>query len=471
MDKLNYKSNIILEKEYVNILLYVMENYTLLSTRSEEGILFCYNGKIEIHIGIKPNNNFSIGMHVGNLPMNDVLRDYFPIQINHALQGLRFISCGRPLLSKLAINELVQVFDKSIWFNIIVIEVVMSVLACNVIKNVSLGRSFFEIIRLALEQGSNLLSVKLNKVNFRTKSLFWLYLIITVILCNAYKNTNVYNMTTPRLLVPYTKFGQLVTDKFRIYSVATDDNFHNFRLMYLFTKNISNISFHKHELMADQIYLVRSQLLGISDRLTRTNSSFQLQDKFTNYLKHSIMLPNLNQAILNYFKYHEKMARNWAVYGILKQAVALRKYFVETQLILLQQELSKCNQVAVIIPEYMSQAVKHNVSAHKNHVYMGRDKIWDYQLGVHFSGFVSNDLIRRIKSAKESGLFEKWENILSAKSITKYYDTGPAVVSMDGNILVIFVVLLFGYLLAIVGLVLESLKKTFSYLIVARLKY
>lgn len=70
-------------------------------------------------------------------------------------------------------------------------------------KGLTVEKATFETTRLLVEQGSNELSTKLDRSSFRVKMVLWLYFIVAVILLNAYKNTNVYNMTKPRILMPY----------------------------------------------------------------------------------------------------------------------------------------------------------------------------------------------------------------------------------------------------------------------------
>lgn len=49
-------------------------------------------------------------------------------------------------------------------------------------------------------------------------------IISAVVLSNAYKNNNVYNMITEREDIPYTLVSQLENDKFSIYTRPTDFN-------------------------------------------------------------------------------------------------------------------------------------------------------------------------------------------------------------------------------------------------------
>lgn len=45
-----------------------------------------------------------------------------------------------------------------------------------------------------------------------------------IVLSNAYKNSNVYNMVTPRQPVLYKKFRELLEDKFQVYTRSVSDS-------------------------------------------------------------------------------------------------------------------------------------------------------------------------------------------------------------------------------------------------------
>lgn len=126
--------------------------------------------------------------------------------------GLRFISCGRPLVSSLPFQELLNAFTEQVWIG----------LCCSIVVVVLFfhqsGQNWQFIavaIKIYLEQGNPYTSKLLRRQSFSFLNV--LILITGIVISNAYKNTNIYNMISPRYPVPYETYSQLISDDFSIF--------------------------------------------------------------------------------------------------------------------------------------------------------------------------------------------------------------------------------------------------------------
>lgn len=83
--------------------------------------------------------------------------------------------------------------------------------------------SVISTIKILLEQRDPIFaSADALAVSRRMKPMTGLFLLAAIILSNAYKNTNVYNMVVSRKPLVYKYFDEVVQDKFNICTRATD---------------------------------------------------------------------------------------------------------------------------------------------------------------------------------------------------------------------------------------------------------
>lgn len=134
------------------------------------------------------------------------------VTIRHTLEGLRFISCGRPLVSPFAFSELFTVFSEYVWIALIVAVIVVTFSLKLLNRN---WKYFMASLKVLLEQGNPFPDTIIENRNFAVLNL--LILLTGTVLSNAYKSNNVYNMIAPLSQIPYTKYEQLIRDNFSIH--------------------------------------------------------------------------------------------------------------------------------------------------------------------------------------------------------------------------------------------------------------
>lgn len=135
---------------------------------------------------------------------------------------MRFVSCGRPPISSLTFHELLAAFSVPVWVWILLATssfVLFKVLVLEKHNPVRWKLAFnytFECFRALLEQSD---SFGLNS----SKSHVWrisfgVYLVAAIVLSNAYKSKNVYNMLKQEIPAPYKALSQIIADGFTTYT-------------------------------------------------------------------------------------------------------------------------------------------------------------------------------------------------------------------------------------------------------------
>lgn len=120
------------------------------------------------------------------------------IMLPDTTQALRFISCGISSMEGLLFGELFSVFDLSTWFLVLLANIVFLVHS-ELLKHIS-GflegvKRFLDILNIFLEKSSQTLEF-IKQRNPISAAIF--LTIMGIVINNAYKNTNVYNVVTPR---------------------------------------------------------------------------------------------------------------------------------------------------------------------------------------------------------------------------------------------------------------------------------
>lgn len=138
----------------------------------------------------------------------------FPHYVSNHTNTLRIVGCGKRADTSLPFQELFNVFEKYVWLAILVLIATFPLATKVLIKESFNLNNFTAVIKVFLEQSdpfqNSVVNGKPNRI------MIGLFLLMGIILSNACKNTNVYNMVVPREPILYKYFEDLVRDDFRI---------------------------------------------------------------------------------------------------------------------------------------------------------------------------------------------------------------------------------------------------------------
>jgi len=166
----------------------------------------CVNGKITdvLHLS-KILVNFKVEYHSER-------DEYAMIKLSDDDSIPTFLACGRSTPQGFAFDELVNVFNIEIWEFLLIfmalltiITVVVDVIPVDITRSIQIRNSlsleklvsiFIQVTKALLEQGDPFASTI--AVKFRLRFSIGTYLLVAIVLSNAYKSNNVYNLVLPR---------------------------------------------------------------------------------------------------------------------------------------------------------------------------------------------------------------------------------------------------------------------------------
>lgn len=116
--------------------------------------------------------------------------------------------------------------------------------------------------------------------------------------------------------------------------------------------------------------------------------------------------------------------------------------------------LRKREKVAFVLPSYIIyEFLKILLGEGYQHVYQGEEVFYQVNVAISMTGWVPQYLLQRIKYAERCGLWKRWQNLFN-KSIIRNGEQGwrretLKAPDMEGNVVVIFLLLVSGLLASI----------------------
>lgn len=207
-----------LSARYVHVWISVLGNYSMKISETQS----CVNGKW-VHTNIKRGKSLRI-MHLKLNIVPETLLNFasnFPLLVHDRLYPLRFVSCGYRDYTGLPFNEFVNVFEPSVWWFVILTVAVMLFTphilhSTSLLGTLSLIKNLDCIFRILIGLDNPLSERALNKQSVRM--FLTGILLAAIILNNAYKNDNIVKMISPRMILPYRSFDDLLADNYKIHA-------------------------------------------------------------------------------------------------------------------------------------------------------------------------------------------------------------------------------------------------------------
>lgn len=464
----NYRHNSVarIGQGYAQTWMSVMKNYSI-STRNS---YICDNGeRLYFQTSyIKPDIEFRFFPNLRN-------QQSYPYFHTEDHGDLRFLACGRRGISALPWHEFVNVFDVWIWMAILYVIVAATGFLHFVIgSDVPVVQFGLSVLKIIVEQSDSV--VESVKVRGGLAS----FILMGLVLSNAYKNSNVYNMISPRTPVPYLYTRELLADKFSLYTRLGLLESRSGYITHLINELDAiggdyeivkqNGPYSDHYLLgisevaaaAQQIYnLFKIPLLSqlpIKNMQEGHNPSKLVS---TGVLKNSQMSDVVKQSMQNlvrnpYWLHETDEDRRFTLLDKLKEVQAAEA-----------EELFKlirnCSKVALILPEHLCHENSKRLSkeARLPYTYVGKEGLSEigWMFSLHGVGKITSQFLTRLKSAHESGHWHKWTRLFgSSTDVTVTIKANSRVVAarMDGNVILIFIVWMCGLSLALFRLIFET---------------
>lgn len=389
-------------------------------------------------------------LHTYSFPINLEQTAYpksilmFPYFIQDTLNSLRFVGCGQQGLSSLPFQEFTIVFDKVIWLSILITIVMVPVGMKFLRMENNMNDTVTSFLKVFLEQGTPFQAATAN-----TKQLRYIVvpvLLVGIVLSNAYKNTNVYNMVVPRKPILYKHFQELICDNFNIYSRSTFSKSysgmeppHKMKLGKYYFRVAGNWIFLQSEVeKLIQNYLSLTLVSNGIGRNDKTLVDSGVKDTIT---LHPEFARTFNDLL------HEK------VVGQPPSTQHVIKYFPEFQVWeekLFRRSIEKCKKTAVVLPDHICRKlyVKLLKMEKGKYIFIGKESFSDIDWAYSFKGIIPPHLILRIRRIGASVVWKWWMELLSGKTSNDAESNTVLATNMGGNIIIIFIMWTFGVVMA-----------------------
>lgn len=423
-----------------NVLKSIMRNFTLLGSYKSGHCT--YGGKVKFLIDVDTSQY-------------EISTFSFPYYVNDVFASFRLVGCGTQGLTLLPFQELISVYDAFTWIGIVSTILCVAVSMKLLRENSNIRDNVMSVLKVVLEQGDS----ATGKPRFRY--LFALLLLMGIILSNAYKNNNVYNMVIPRRPILYEQLSEMLRDKFQLYT-RTD-----YMALNQYPRNNE--------------YTVPTEPLKRNYVLIKTEIQATLED-YRNFIFHnragSVLFNSLNESgILDAAQVHhgilpmfKKFIEEWVSKlepGWLKSTSIrnLRPLVMELypgmrslEKLQLLKSAGECGKAVIILPDYVCREYQKFLITEMNikHVFVGREKFADLDWTFSLSGWIPPHVIKRVQMMGESGVWHWWIKTMTSIYSDEVNPIQPVkAANMEGNIIIIFIVWVAGLMVTILCFLFE----------------
>lgn len=385
---------------------------------------------------------------------------YYPATYLNIASVKRFVSCGHNDISPMPYTELLKSFSCIVWIYLVVVQSLTTFVITRFGAGVNYGTQLLGNFKVLLEQGDPFLSVAMKFTRLRI--IIAGLLLSGVVLSNAYKNTNVYNLITLRKVIPYSKLSELVADKFEIFVQSSP-------LKHIVASRES-IKNNKRAKWRTHTFESYAEFEGITTFILETDiqpyKHLHLPSVYDYVYQHVKLHPTLKDIA---FRILNATQNSW-IWNNFERSIEMikAKFFIEQRDMHLQL-LKNCTRMALILPEIESLAFSEEVRklSRNPYVSIGKEVYFDFQMVYNLWGRVSPWMLSRVNAVTSAGIWQRWMRINRDEYSTKIktiQDHDPIrSPTMAGNILVIFQLHSFGLFIGLVAFGGEHFKSLKDY--------
>lgn len=288
-----------------------------------------------------------------------------------------------------------------------------------------------------------------------------------LVLTNAYKNTNDYNMITPRAPTAYDTFDKLISNGFKIFTrlASTKGYTALTNLQSHLGNKTTNITIDQHNVQMQIDEYHTTAIVAISEILVNLISSGMIgnysekeKSSINMLVNHSSLLP----GVLGSLSGQQKIAKlNPSVHNL---GTSSDYQYLEN--ITIRQVLEDCRNNAVVLPyaESHEQAKMLSKMHLSGRSYLGKESWLATDIGIYLKGLVTPAILETIGELKQCSIWQWLQNGIP-NGVNLYIENRKGLLimrapTMDGNIIIIFTVWLIGLGIALVKLICEIGKNT-----------
>ncbi len=401
-------------------------------------------------------------------PRSVVLADsIYELFINVALHfqnkfgSLRFVSCGARGFEYLQINQFVAIFENRIWTCILIVAILLTITMNVLTGSMCLRLNSLDkvvcLIMLVLEQGNPLPERFIRSRPFRF--LICGTLLGGLVLSNAFKSENVYNIVLPRSPLKFAVIDELLAHGYSVYSklawigfifenfgdrvLTTEafiDQYDLSKRLCIFTKEgnllaAGDVEVQSYMWTNDPPENIRKEVKRLILNLMKNSGPhLGLNDIIVESVKRFYSL-DVNHARKSEHQLFEEYHQKDLLSGITVDFWKRQNQFIA-------DDLQKCNKTAWILPDYQAQQLTRLLHQSGKHSDVGVDSYFKPYFDFNLEGPVPSFLIQRFSLIHSSGLLEWWSDLINRTDLVRRRESEPPVKpKMSGNIQILFLIL------------------------------
>jgi hypothetical protein len=386
------------------------------------------------------------------------------LQLENRLAQLRFVSCGSRGLEPLQFEQFFTVFENSVWKCILATTLVL-LFAMSVLNGgrrpLSSSNKIIYLLKVFLEQGDPFPEKITTKKCFRF--LLSGILLGSLVLSNAFKSTNVYNIVLPQKQLIFRTIDQLLEHGYVLYSkVGYYKYYVDSSQTFLLPPIPQRRKKYPHEILVK----IANVIVGFSWTEIKIygdiSKDFQKQLKepeikaISKYVQKSRPHPNMSLLFVEPFE----ILRPLLQIGLMSFesfAKSVRTFdFWGKQDAIILEDLKKCNKSAWIMPNYKAQQLKRVLYQSGKHSDIGVGALPKSYVDVVYRSHMPSSILLKTSLVSNTGLLDFWSNLINRTDLVgRLENEPPKKPNMSGNIKVIFVFLVAGLLISLICMFLE----------------
>ncbi len=385
-------------------------------------------------------------------------------------------------MSTYSFNEFWKVFDNNVW---VWIFITLILLLAGIVRisggavlssRIWSGSKLLCLIKVLLEQGDPFPAILTKSLKFRF--VIGSTLLAGLVLSNAYKSTNVYNIVKPRYIVPYQEVGEVMTEKFSIHVRVSNLDYYIDSMAYGRSYNF------KPPLNGTYAKWIRLQTgTGLLDEIMAFLETFKSKVQFS-YPENGIRDLEYNQTMqmIHAGKFHPIIQKNiletfkglaplkqigyWGIQIAYNRkqrdrwSKAFNRYVFDKQHKFILKNLQECaERVAWVLPYYVAKHYSRILSSNSSYSHVGRKSFFPINFNFFMRGLISIHVVKRFLMAPTSGIID-WlqKSILWNHEGDTLTNLLPSKPSMKGNILIVFVIWSTGMIVSVCFYIFEMRK-------------
>ncbi len=441
------------ELAFYHTFLSIMGNFTMVYKPFEKRSYICSQKTIRTKGSLVVAGHMFVQLYrfTKELPL------YHTFVLKDRINTISSLYCEVKGYSSSSIEDITKQYDITLW-TLIVISSLFAIVVFKFVLNLnpndlwSYIKCFEIVIKTFLEQDSNVLAKPPNNVLVQIAGIFML--LSSLLLVNIYKSNISHDLIEKKgykLNQNYDQYQNHYTSigcfSITFSSKTLPLKFIHERLLLVVNSSVGNIFLKSHPLC----------LYGLN----------YLQNKTLDSQEQASLYPNIEsivQKALSEVQFSEDVLRNDLQEKGYRQN--LENVIKKQEADLILQDFSECKSVMLYIPKHEGYEMKKKVESLKRKINEGylkkvvhirSEENFTGYISFYIPGFVPDFLQKRINGIQQSGVFDWWQKfILHKPSYTYYKDRFEREPTVEGNVQIIFYVLMAGIGCGMISLILEN---------------